>query len=319
MTMFRRFSALLRTSVLANTLFCCAVGAAMAPATLGPVSLAFAAVKSDAGKALADEAAALFKQGHYLQAAELFERSFALAPDKLVRLRNAGRAYEEAGRLDHAKLLFERYLSLAPESPERTEVVERLRLLELRLETDKRSAELARQEALRARAKAARKTDEEPVAATPTPEAPAPAAAGPTAEEVERSTPLPTVEPAVRASHAQWDPATGWWIAGGGAAVLLAGAIWQTQVVADQEQLNRDTLAGRYSGPGGSKAHDDRQATLTNTQRATFVLMGVGTAAVGAGLAWALWPRDKAASAGKVSVLPAAGPHGAGATLSILF
>ena len=288
-------------------------------ATASPQRPLHAAPKTDAGKALADEAAALFKQGQYLQAAELFERSFALAPDKLVRLRNAGRAYEEAGRLDHAKLLFERYLSLAPESPERTEVVERLRRLELRLESDKRAEEMARQEALRAKVKAARKGEEEPAEPAPAPSLDSPAEAKSTGEESERAEPASSVEPALRASHSQWHPTTGWWIAGGGAAVLLAGAVWQTQVVADQERLNRDTLAGRYSGPGGWQAHDDRQATLTNTQRATFVLMGVGTAAIGAGLAWALWPRDKAASAGKVSLLPEAGRSGAGATLLVLF
>jgi tetratricopeptide (TPR) repeat protein len=92
-----------------------------------------AAGPHDAGKALSDQAAASFKDGHFLQAAELFERAYALAPDKLVRLRNAGRAYEQAGRLEYARLVFQRYLQLAPEGPDKAEVQARVDKLDARL------------------------------------------------------------------------------------------------------------------------------------------------------------------------------------------
>jgi hypothetical protein len=69
---------------------CCRCGNGNLPAR--SFDWLYAAPKADAGKALADEAAALFKQGHYLQAAELFERSFALAPRQVGPLaqRRAG-------------------------------------------------------------------------------------------------------------------------------------------------------------------------------------------------------------------------------------
>jgi tetratricopeptide (TPR) repeat protein len=99
---------------------------AMAPLTVAAAESPRSDTKTDAGKALADEAAGLFKAGQYRQAAELFERSFALSPDKLVRLRNAGRAWEEAGRRDYACLVFDRYLAQAADGPEKTEVAQRV-------------------------------------------------------------------------------------------------------------------------------------------------------------------------------------------------
>lgn len=85
-----------------------------------------AAPRKDAGKDLSDLAATQFKEGKYLQAAELFERAFALNPEKLVRLRNAGRSFQEAGRVPYARLVFQRYLDLAPEGPDKAEVRERV-------------------------------------------------------------------------------------------------------------------------------------------------------------------------------------------------
>jgi tetratricopeptide (TPR) repeat protein len=111
-------------------LACTVVGATV---LLG-ASLALAAPpKKDLGKDMADEAAVLFQQKEYLRAAELFERAFALNSEKLVRLRNAGRAFEEAGRLEHAKHLFERYLELTPQGSENDDVAVRIRKISKRL------------------------------------------------------------------------------------------------------------------------------------------------------------------------------------------
>jgi tetratricopeptide (TPR) repeat protein len=242
----------------------------------------------DLGKELADEAAALFKEGKFLQAAELFERAFSLNPEKLVRLRNAGRAFEEAGRLEHARYLFERYLELAPPGPERDEVVHRLSQLKSRLEA------------------AAAPAPAPPPAPVVAP-APAPAAA--------IAAPPPMDAVAARSVDAP-SRAPAWATAATGVAAAVVGTAWLMQVASAQEALDADEAAGKYVYPGGSdKAAKDRDVISINRWGA-YGTLGLGAAALVAGLTWAVWPQP---AGSVVAVLPWGGPDSAGMVAAVRF
>lgn len=270
-------------------------------APFGVIASAHAAGRTDTGKALADEAAGLFKAGKYLQAAELFERSFALSPDKLVRLRNAGRAYEEAGRLDNARLVFERYLALAPASPEREEVAARLARVQEALAAQRRgeAAPAAPAASKPAEASAPSPAPATPVTPTPVPlERPAAPAASDRA---------PTIG-ARRLST----PKLPWALMGGGVVVAGLGVGWQLYVMSAQNQLNAQSRAGLYDGPNGQSAYAVQQDEIHNAERAAWTLIGVGSAAALAG-GYLLW-RQRATEP-RVTVWPALGGGMAGAML----
>ena len=65
------------------------------------------------------------------------QAAYALGTDKFVRLRNAGRAWEEAGKLEYARTQFQRYLDKVPSGPDHDEVAQRLTRLEARLAEQK--------------------------------------------------------------------------------------------------------------------------------------------------------------------------------------
>lgn len=237
------------------------LAAAVALAALAPAPLQ---AKPDAGKVIADEAAGHFKAGRYLQAAELFERSFALQPGKLVRLRNAGRAYEEAGRLEYACLIFERYLQLAPPSKESAEVRQRL-------------TRLREQLALTAAAR---------------PEGAAAASPGGEREPEQLPVSLRVPSAVVSAEGTAEEPRTAAWATVGvGAALLLGGGGWAAANEARAAAIEQDAaeLGSAYDG-GLTNLKADRQAVRSGRWMA-WGTAGVGAALIGGGLAWALAPR----------------------------
>lgn len=266
----------------------------------GPVALA--APRADAGKALADEAAALFKAKEYLRAAELFERSFALSPDRLVRLRNAGRAYEEAGRLDNARLVFERYLALAPPSAERDEVAKRLVRIQAAL-VEQRRRELAAEGS--SDAKGAGKASDETEPAAPAPD---------TAKSDETAAPAKSAKPSGPERTVHVDrlktPKLPWALIGAGAVLTGLGIGWQINAVSAQDELNAQSRAGLYDGPGGRSAFDTQQGEIRTAEQAAWTMIGVGTAAALAGGIWLWRERHKEPS---VTLWPAVGTGVAGA------
>lgn len=207
-----------------------------------------AAGPHDAGKALADQAAASFKDGHFLQAAELFERAYALAPDKLVRLRNAGRAYEEAGRLEYARLVFQRYLQLAPEGPDKAEVRDRVAKLDARLK---------------------------PPEPNPLPiRAPAPPQVTATGQRDVGLQKVQNSEPRV----------LGWTLAGAGTVALAGGAAWLVAVSGAQDRMDADESAHHYDYPGGARKRQDDESNLTTQRALAWTTLGLGVAALGYGV-----------------------------------
>ncbi len=241
--------------------------AAAGPVCGGPyfgVASASAAAKADPGKALSDEAAAKFKEGKFLEAAELFERAFALSPDRLVRLRNAGRAYEEAGRLDYARLLFARYLQQAPEGPEKKEVADRVAALDQKLAEQKR-AEAERQAAAQA-------------------------------SEAAKSAPVAT---AVQAEPKESNTYP-WVLLGSGVALLAAGGGWLGYTQGKSADVESAYIAGQYDYKGGTTKLLDDRSTVHSNQAMAWTTIGIGAAAALGGGLWLFWPSSPA----RVAVLP---------------
>jgi tetratricopeptide (TPR) repeat protein len=207
-----------------------------------------AAGPHDAGKALSDQAAASFKDRHFLQAAELFERAYALAPDKLVRLRNAGRAYEEAGRLEYARLVFQRYLQLAPEGPDKAEVQVRVTKLDEKLKPP------------------------------PVNPLPGPVPGPPAATQIGMHD--------VRLHKAEPPPprVLGWTLTSSGGLALAGGIAWLLAVGRAQDRLDTDVAAHHYDYPGGDTKRTADEATVSTQRALAWTTLGVGAAALGYGV-----------------------------------
>lgn len=285
---------MIRFGCVGPAILCAAVAA---PAVLCPLASAAAAEKKDLGKQLADEATVLFKEGKFLQAAELFERAFALNPEKLVRLRNAGRAFEEAGKLEYAKLLFERYLQQAPDGPEKDEVRQRVAHIDELLAAQRRAPEGGTGPAKKADNSDKGAADRKDAAADAITDRPA---AGPGAPiGVDRS-----AEPQTR-----WHA---YGIAVAGAAAVLGGIYWRGQVATAETQMNRDIAAGYYDyfPPAGDKKMQQDTKTLDLNRNLANATLAVGGLAAAGGLLWALWPADAPA---KIAAVPV----GDGALLSL--
>ncbi len=253
--------------------------AAPSPGHVGMVACAWAA-KADPGKALSDDAAVKFKDGKFLEAAELFERAFSLSPDKLVRLRNAGRAYEEAGKVEYAKLLFERYLQQAPAGPEKQEVAERVAAIDKRLATEKQAEADRQATALAADRAATAKAAPIAVAATADPQA------------------------------SIFYP---WILLGSGAALLATGGGWLGYTQSKSSDIESAYLGGQYDYNGGTQKLVDDRSIIHRNQGIGWAAFGLGAAAAVGGGLWMLWP----STASGVVVLPY--PTGNGAALALRF
>lgn len=100
---------------------------ATASSTVAP-TLAIAAAVDDA-KALNAKGAALFKKGEYFDAAEAFEKAYALDARDFRVLRYAGRAWQEIGHWERALTLLERYYALETEDDLKASVLPNLEKL----------------------------------------------------------------------------------------------------------------------------------------------------------------------------------------------
>lgn len=238
-----------------------------------------ALAKPDPGSSIADEAAVLFKQGKYLAAAELFERSFALNPRKLVRLRNAGRAYEEAGRLEYACLIFERYLQQAPISPEKIEVKQRLERLRRLLDLVPQSKPDVSPAGPAVDAKV---PDQLPVSLS------VPVQGGVVEEAGEDSRTLP------------------WLAVAAGAAVFVGGAGWGVATELHAAEVEDSAASKGSDYPGGFAKLEADRAEVRSNRGYSWGTAGLGAAILGGGIYWVLQTR----SAEKAVLAPAADGRG---------
>ena len=207
----------------------------------------------DLGKGVADDAAAAFKDQRFEQAAELFEKAYALGNDKYVRLRNAGRAWEEAGKLEYARTQFQKFLDKVPSGPDHAEVAQRLERLEARIAAAQPAKPMT-----------------EPLPKQQVAPAPEPG-------------PLESAEPVARTVQPQapqpprWVP---WTLLGGGVAMLAGGLGWMVATETANSRLQSQDAAGQYSS---QKLASD-QAVILHNRIGWIALGGVGLGAAVVGI-----------------------------------
>ncbi len=218
--------------------------------TLTLCTAAFAAPPTkDLGKSIADDAALAFKEQRFQEAAELFEKAFALSNDKYVRLRNAGRAWEEAGKLEYARTQFQKYLDKVPTGPDHDEVVERLARLEARI-AQKPQVPKA----------------EPAVAVQPA---------------VDVFAPEPAAVPAEPVAHVQQPAGStnrwlGWTVVGAGVALVAGGTTWFLMTQSANARMQDDVAANRYTPD--KLSHDEQ--TIMNNRILASSLLGVGAVGI---------------------------------------
>lgn len=203
----------------------------------------------DPGKSVADDAAVAFKEQRFREAAELFEKAYALGTDKFVRLRNAGRAWEEAGKLEYARTQFQRYLDKVPSGPDHDEVAQRLTRLEARL-AEQKAAPVA--PAAVAVAAPQREVTSQPA--------------------VEATAPLAQVEATAQPSG-KW---LAWTLVGGGGALVAGGVAWLVMTESANGRLAEQSAAGLYST---QKEADDR-STISRNRIGAASLLGAGAVGI---------------------------------------
>lgn len=107
----------------------------------GLIALAAPAARADDdARAVNQRAVAAFALGQYGEAAELWEKCFALKPQPAL-LYNAAQAHRLAGHKERALLLYQNYLRLyGRQIPNRTEVEQHVEQLARAIETDQKVA-----------------------------------------------------------------------------------------------------------------------------------------------------------------------------------
>lgn len=219
------------------------------------LSLALAAASSNADEAfkLFEQSEKLYREGKFLEAADLLDRAYTLDPEPTL-LFNRARALESAGELEEAVAVYTLYLEKNPKAGDRLTV-------ERRVET-MRGQIAERRELQRLREEEARRRESERAASKKLEAAPPPLVAPPV-----------VVEPANDRSAAPWI------VAGAGVAGVIAGTVLGVlasgkKSSADEEpvQLRAAELADSASG-------------LQTGANVAFVAGGVIAAG---GLVWAL-------------------------------
>lgn len=233
----------------------------------------------DDAEDLAARAQAEFKAGAFEQAARMYMKAYGKSGKPSV-VYNAARAYEEAGNLGEAVALFRLYLSLDPDADGVMDARARLQKLE------------------------ALRVGKAPVA----PDAAATPAPGTVTAPPVASMPAAPGEPSgvVRASGEPPPAGSGvpWAVAGGSAAVAVAGAVLMFQGAADSEAAKGLTVHSKADYAAYETAHD--AASTRWAVGAGLAVAGVVGAGVGVWLL--LRPSKPAAQA----VVPIAVPGGAG-------
>ncbi len=241
---------------------------------------------------MSDEAAKLFKAQRYAEAAERIEQAYALDPTVRVRLRNAGRAWQEAGNAARALHCFERFLALETDPA-------------LRKDTEERIAAVRKagggEDSGRSPAGAASASP----SSTKGSEPPAPGGRASPAAATTAATPVIT---ATAGSPGRALPIA---LAGAGVSVWVAGAAWHLRTAAADDTVAEGERSGQYAYPGGDKKLGRDRETLATNRAVAWSLVGAG--AVGAGVGAWLWLRAPRTEAGaSVSGMPTGGRDGGG-------
>ena len=285
--------------------------ASLALAGLAALALALSSAPARAGETdtraaeLVKRAVELYRAGTNLEAAQLFLEAFELS-HRPAQLRNAAKAFEGAGRIEEALVLWERYRGLAgvgrdelAEAEARIEAIREKRknaealvavgAAQAAAEAARLEAEKARAEAVEARAEAARANAG---AANASLAASAPASSG-------RSRVWPVVT-----------------TAGGGALIATGVVLWlvQSSQLSDLDAHLADEEGGRIIGITPAEA--ERQLSTINSERvAAGVLAVVGVVAAGGGAAWLIFGTGSGSEAAAAGAPISASPPSVGFTV----
>lgn len=251
--------------------------------------VAEARTKKKQAAALTRRAIKLYKRAEYQRAGALFLEAYELS-GRAAQLRNAAKSYQEAGQLEEAAPLWNRYLEVPDLTiDERNEAKAHLATIEERKKNVK-MRETA--EDLRASAERAREQAE---AARIAAEA---AAAAPRTTTV-RTTP----------DEPPSAPVGGYVLFGAGAGVLAAGAVlWfvaSGELASVDERLAMRNTQGRITGIGPDELESELESI--NTKRViSGLLVAAGVVSAAGGITWLLIGASEQPSA-TVSVAPTHG------------
>ncbi len=263
---------------------------------VAPSAHASTSIKRTA-KTMSDRAAKLFAEKRFRAAAELFEKAYALDGAKVIRLRNAGRAYEEAGAPKLALHCFKRYVALEKSERLLADARERITRLQAAVSGGGGAAVQPKAPAEQSRSK-------------PAPVSPQPAAA---------ATPVPGGQPSAQIAAAAPSARPRWALPLGAAGVgALAGGV-SALVLTSKAAARVDAAEARddYSYPGGSSKLSADRSTITLNRALGWTLVGLG--AVGAGVAtWAAL-RGTPGPATGLSLAPVGPGDGAGFSAALRF
>ena len=278
-------------------------------------------------KKMSDKAAKLFAQHKYRDAAELFEKAYALDSAKLIRLRNAGRAYEEARMHSRALHCFKRYLERASTPKLREDAKTRIARLEARMVAEQEPAAAMGRAPMVPSAGAASGASsgaDKRVAGADKRVAGADSSSPPVATGAAASAATPAVPTfesdaaiQVGSPRSLALPAA---VGVGGVVAMIGGGALIYLASSAATDVDAAEAKGDYGYSGGSDKLVDDRAAISLNRGVGWGLVGVG--AVGAGVA--AWWAMRGDGAARTALLPAAllptGPaDGAGVTALFRF
>jgi hypothetical protein len=248
---------------------------------LAPRAFAGAVDKEAKAIAIVRQAVLAYSSGDFAEAGRLFFDAYELS-HRSTQLRNAAKAYEQAGRIHDALGLWQRYRSIeksgAVEAEAHIELIRERERAQSEIERARLEAERARSDAERAKIEGARVSAEDtsPLRSV--------------AAETPPSVAAPTI---VRASPPEPDtPLAGYLTIGLGGALMASSVVVWLASDAALDDLHRklaitDPVTGRTTGI----AYSDVQPSVDAINRERViagVLGGVGLATAAAGVIWAL-------------------------------
>lgn len=283
---------MIRTS--AAMILAVSVGVVVAPVD------AHASIKSRA-KRMSNQAAKLFAEKQFKAAAELFEQAYALDSAKSIRLRNAGRAYEEAKLYGQALHCFRRYIDRAGSAKLKEDAKTRIARMDALVTAKKRSKPVA---------DVAQPSKKPPASVVV--EAPK----QPVADVAQPSKKPSSIGGSVSASPGAKSSRVVPYAVGGASLVgLLSGGAILWQVGQAQSDVDAAKARGDYSYPTGSAKLESDESTISLNRGIGWGLVGLGVVGVGV----SAWKSLSGAKTATASLLPGGPGDGPGVTALLRF
>jgi len=281
---------------------------ALAWTNLGQVPLAFARDDVESAKAHYSKATRLYEVGNYRQALEEFKEAHLAKPDPAF-LYNIGQCHRQLGDLEQAATLYRRFLTAAPNTPNRAEVEKRVAEMESEL-AERRRKGAAEQPALPAPAQSeaiapalGAPAPTPPVANPPAVTSPVspqaqdapPPAAAPPAAQAATAMPGTVVQPGALTTVPESKPAVSSlrlvrWVGVGLTLALVGGAI----ISGISASSKYDNLKNSCGNTDAGCADGDIDRVKSRVLLTNLLWGAAGVAAAGTGVAFYLTPHQSA-------------------------